>query len=131
MAKKVTLTVLFALAFAGLACGGEPDYCSNVSELEQSVRDLGDVDVVAGGTNALRDALQGVEDQAEATIEAAKDDFPEETSAMRDSLDSLKQSAGELSESPTAEDIAPVATDVAAMVTAVENFAGTTESECD
>jgi hypothetical protein len=41
-------------------------------------------------------------------------DFPEETSAMRDSLDSLKQSAGELSESPTAEDIAPVATDVAA-----------------
>ncbi len=122
--------MLLALAFAGLACGGDPDYCSDVSQLEESVRDLGNVDVVAGGTNALRDALQGVEDQAEATIESAKDDFPEETSAMRDSLDSLKQSAGELAEAPTAEDIAPVATDVAAMVTAVEEFVGATDSEC-
>ena len=130
MAKNATLMVLFGLAFAVPACGGDPDYCSDVSELEQSVRDLGDVDVVAGGTNALRDALRGVEDQAQATIEAARDDFPEETSTMRDSLDSLRQSAGELSESPTAEDIAPVATDVAAMVTAVEEFAGAAESEC-
>ena len=122
--------MLLGLAFAVPACGGDPDYCSNVSELEQSVRDLGNVDVVAGGTNALRDALQGVEDQAEATIEAAKDDFPEETSAMRDSLDSLKQSAGELSESPAAEDIAPVASDVAAMVTAVQEFVSAADSEC-
>ena len=122
--------MLFALACAGLACGGDPDYCSDVSELEQSVRSLGDVDVVAGGTNALRDALRGVEDQAEATIESAKDDFPEETTAMRDALASLRRSAGELSESPTAEDIAPVATDVAAMVTAVEEFVGAAESEC-
>jgi hypothetical protein len=130
MAKRITLMGLLALAFAGLACGGDPDYCSEVSDLEQSVRDLGEVDVVAGGTNALRDALRGVEDQAEATIESAKDDFPEEISAMRDALASLRQSAGELSESPTAEDIAPVATDVAAMVTAVEEFVGTAESEC-
>jgi hypothetical protein len=128
MAKKVMPTLLFGLALAVPACGGDPDYCSDVSELEQSVRDLGDVDVVAGGTNALRDALRGVEDQAEATIEAARDDFPEETRVMRDSLDSVRQSAGELS--PTAEDIAPVATDVAAMVTAVEEFAGAAESEC-
>ena len=126
----MTLTLLFALAFAGLACGGDPDYCSDVNQLEQSVRDLGDVDVVAGGTNALSDALRGVEDQAQATIEAAKDDFPEETSAMREALASLRDSAGELSDSPTAEDIAPVATDVAAMVTAVEEFVGATDSEC-
>ena len=130
MAKKATLTMLLGLAFAAAACGGEPDYCSEVSDLEQSVRDLGNVDVVAGGTNALRDALRRVEDEAEATIDAAKDDFPEETSAMRDGLESLRGSAGELSESPTAEDIAPVATAVAAMVTAVEEFAGAAESEC-
>ena len=130
MTKKVTLTLLFALAFAGLACGGDADYCSDVSELEQSVRDLGDVDVVAGGTNALSDALRRVEDQAEATIESAKDDFPEETSSMSDALASLRKSAGELSESPTAEDIAPVATDVAAMVTSVQEFVAASESEC-
>jgi hypothetical protein len=130
MAKKVTLTLLFAMAFAGLACGGDPDFCSDVSELEQSVRGLGDVDVVAGGTNALSDALRRVEDQAEATIESAKDDFPEETSSMSDALASLRKSAGELSESPTAEDIAPVATDVAAMVTSVQEFIDASESEC-
>jgi ABC-type transporter Mla subunit MlaD len=130
MVKKVTLMVLATLACAGLACGGEPDYCSDVSELEQSVRDLGDVDVVAGGTNALRDALRGVEDQAEATIEAARDDFPEETRAMRDALDSLRQSARELSDSPTPDEIAPAAADVRAMVTSVEEFAGAAQSEC-
>ena len=126
----MTLTLLCALAFAGLACGGDPDYCSDVSELEQAVRDLGEVDVVAGGTNALSDALRGVEDQAQATIESAKDDFPDETSAMQDALASLRRSTGELSESPTAEDIAPVATDVAAMVTSVQEFAAASESEC-
>jgi len=61
---------------------------------------------------------------------SAKDDFPEETSAMSDALASLRKSAGELSESPTAEDIAPVATDVAAMVTAVQEFVGASDSEC-
>ena len=130
MWRKVTLMVLFALACTAPACGGEPDYCSDVGELEQSVRDLGDVDVVAGGTNAVRDALRGVEDQAEATIEAARDDFPEETSAVRDSLDSLTQSARELSDSPTRDEVAPVAADVRAMVTSVEEFAGAAQSEC-
>ena len=122
--------MLFTLVLAAPACGGDPDYCSDAGELEQSVRDLGDVDVVAGGTNALRDALKRVEDQAEATIQSAKEDFPEETGAMTDALGSLRRSAGELSESPTAEDIAPVTRDVAAMVTAVQDFAGAAESEC-
>ena len=122
--------MLFGLAFAAPACGGDPDYCSDVGELEQSVRGLRDVDLVAGGTNALRDALRGVEDQAEATIDAAKDDFPDETSAMRASLDGLKQSAGELSNSPAPEQLARVAADTRAMVTSVEEFAEVTQSEC-
>jgi hypothetical protein len=130
MLTKATLMVLAALTLAGLACGGEPDYCSDLNELEQSVRDLGDVDVVAGGTTALRDALRGVEDQAEATIDAARDEFPEETSAMRDSLEGLKQSARELSDSPTPDEIAPAAADVRTMVTSVEEFAGAARSEC-
>jgi len=125
---------LLAVAVAG--CGGDdddgtPGYCSQVSKLQQSVKDLGNVDVIAGGTNALKKSLQSVESNAKATVEAAKNDFPSETSAVDDSISALQESATSLSGSPSAGQAAQVATDAKAVVTSVQDLAAATQSACN
>jgi hypothetical protein len=124
---------LAVLVLAGAGCGGddEPAYCSSLNDLEESVRSLGDVDVVAGGTNAVRNALSEVETSANSTVDAAKSDFPDETSAISESISNLKASAQQLADSPTAAEAGDVAVDVSAVVTSVDNFADATSGECD
>jgi hypothetical protein len=120
------------LALTAAGCGGDdPGYCSEVSNLEQSVRDLGEVNVVEGGTNALEEALREVEANARSTVDAAKSDFPEETSAVSDSISSLTSSVEQVEGSPTSEQIARVGRDAAAAVTAVTNLVDATSSECE
>lgn len=130
--SKIASVVLAMVALAAAACGGgDPDYCSEVSDLEQSVRDLGEVNVVEGGTNALEEALRRVEANAKSTVDAARSDFPDETSAVNDSISSLTSSVEQVEGSPTSEQIARVGRDAAAAVTAVTNLVDATRSECE
>jgi hypothetical protein len=127
-----TAFLLVGLVLLGAGCGGgEPDYCSDVSDLEQSVKDLGSVDVVAGGRSAVTDALDEVEGNARAAVDSAESDFPDETSAITKSISDLKTSAGELVDSPTPQQGARVAADVGVVASAVEDFVDATRSECD
>ena len=124
--------LLVAAVLLGAGCGGgDPDYCSDVSNLEQSVKDLGSVDVIEGGRGAVNDALDEVEGNARAAVDSAKSDFPDETSAMTKSISDLKSSAGELGESPTPQQVARAAADVGVVASAVEDFVDATRSECD
>jgi hypothetical protein len=129
----VALVALAVLVLAGAGCGGddEPSYCAELNDLEASVRNLGDVDIVAGGTNAVRNALSEVEANARSTVDAAKSDFPDETSAISESISNLKASAQQLGASPTAEQVGRVGVDVSAVVTSVDNFADAATAECD
>ena len=130
---RVAITALVALALLVAGCGGDdkPGYCSDVDDLEQSVKDLGDVDVVAGGTDAVTQALDEVEGNARAAVNAAKDDFPDQTAGINESISRLKTSAGQLAESPTAQQAARAAADVTAVVNSVDDFVDATKSECD
>ena len=107
--------LLVAAVLLGAGCGGgNPDYCSDVSDLEQSVKDLGSVDVVEGGRSAVTEALDEVEGNARAAVDSAKSDFPDETDAITKSISDLKASA-----------------DVGVVASAVEDFVDATKSECD
>jgi hypothetical protein len=131
--QRVVPVLLVALMPLAVGCGGggSPGYCSDVDDLEQSVKDLGSVDVVAGGTNAVNEAVDKVESNARSAVDAAKSDFPDETSAISDSIKQLKSSAGELTDSPTAQDAGRLAVDVTAVVNAVDDFVSATRSKCD
>jgi hypothetical protein len=131
--QRVVPVLLVALMPLAVGCGGggSPGYCSDVDDLEQSVKDLGSVDVVAGGTNAVNEAVDKVESSARSAVDAAKSDFPDETSAISDSIKQLKSSAGELTDSPTAQDAGRLAVDVTAVVNAVDDFVSATRSKCD
>jgi len=125
--------LLAVAALAGAGCGGDdqPGYCSDLDNLQQSVQDLGNVNVVEGGKSSVTDALGKVEDNARATVDSAKSDFPDQTKAIDDSIAALKTSAQDLADSPTAQQGAQVAGDVAGVVNSVDDFADATRSDCD
>ena len=127
---------LAALAVVGVtlalaACGSsKPSYCSNVSDLESSVKDLGNVDVSSGGVSALETQLKKVESSANDVVSSAKSDFPNETSAMSSSLKSLDTAVSQAGSSPSAATIAALGVDVKNVVTAVDSFTSATDSKC-
>jgi hypothetical protein len=126
--------LVVAAALAALpGCGGddEPGYCSEVTELEPSVRDLGDVDVVNGGLDAVREALGRVEDDAGSVVDSAKGDFPDETDAISQATADVKATAGQLTDSPSVQEGARLVGDVEALVSSVDTFVDATRSECD
>jgi hypothetical protein len=128
---RIQLLLVAAVLLVAGCGGGQPDYCSDVSDLEQSVKDLGSVDVVEGGRAAVNEALDVVEGNTQAAVDSAKSDFPGETSAMTKSISDLTSSAGELGKSPTPQQVARVAADVGVVASAVEDFVDATRSECD
>jgi hypothetical protein len=115
------------------ACGGssKPSYCKQTASLKQSVSDLGNVNVVQGGTNALTSALSSVSSNANAVVSSAKSDFPNETAAITNSIDTLKKSAQSLASSPTQPAvIAQVPGQISAVVKSVQDFSSATSSKC-
>jgi hypothetical protein len=127
--------VLGALAVIAIlvGCGGssKPSYCDNTADLKKSVQDLGTVNVVQGGTNALTSALSSVSSNANAVVSSAKSDFPNETAAISSSIDTLKKSAQSLASSPNQPAvIAQVPGQVSAVVKSVQDFSSATSSKC-
>jgi hypothetical protein len=132
-AERLAVVLLACVALGVAGCGGDdkPGYCSDVDDLEQSVKDLGDTDVLSGGKDAVTAALKDVDTNARAAVDSAKDDFPDETTAISDSVSKLKASTQKLADSVTPEQAARTAVDVKAVVTAVGDFVDATGSECD
>ena len=122
-----------AIALALGGCGGssKPGYCSDRSTLEQSVKDVGNVNVLqSGGVKQLQTQLQKVETDASTLVSSAKSDFPSETSAIDSSVSSLKTAIEGLPSSPSPSQLATVATDAKAVVTSFQNFKKASDSKC-
>ena len=119
-----------AVALAG--CGEDkPGYCADRDALQQSVSDLGQVEVTSsGGLQELRTQLKEVESSARALASSAKDDFPSEAGAIETSVESLNTALEDLPSSPSATDLAAVATSVGAVGTALTDFTDATASNC-
>jgi hypothetical protein len=105
----------------------KPSYCSKVSDLQASVKDLGNVDLSSRGVSALQSQLKKVKSSANAVVSSAKSDFSNETSAMWLSLNTAMSQAGS---SPSASQVAANGVSVKGVVTAVDGFASATSSKC-
>ena len=130
------LWIMFTLAATVLVsagCGGsdKPAYCSNVSDLQQSVDDLKGVKVESGALSTLKTDVQEVRSNADAVVSSAKQDFPSETSALESSLSSLSTAVDQLPAAPTAEQLASLVPMVSSVVTAADGLKSATSSACD
>jgi hypothetical protein len=123
--------VLPAAALIALSGCGKPQYCSDRSDLQNSVRDLGNVKVLqSGGVDQLKSQLQKVQADAQKVASSAKSDFPTESSALQSSVSTLKTAVQQLPASPTRQQLAPVAADVASVVASAGRFKQATDSKC-
>ncbi len=135
---RVSVVILVALCAAGVVfaagCGdsdSEPAYCSNVSELEQSVGEVGDVQLETGAVAKLQGDLQTVERNANEVVSSAKEDFPDETGAVESAVSKLSTTINQLPSSPSAQDLLPLASEISAVVSTSKDLVGATQSACD
>jgi hypothetical protein len=129
-AGAVAAAMLCAGAVA--ACGGssKPSYCSDVSNLETSIKAIPSTNIVATGLNGLKSSLEKVQSDAQTAINAAKSDFPNETSALKSSIDTLSTTVKQATSSPSASTLAQIPSQVSAVVTSANNFQSATKSKC-
>jgi hypothetical protein len=126
------LLPVLALLLLASACGSsKPDYCSNVSDLEGSVEELGNVKLESGALETVRKDLAEVRGNANAVVSSAKSDFPNETSALESAVAKLATEVERLPPSPTAHQLVALGAAVQSTVTATEDFSNATESACD
>ena len=136
MNARISLGTMAALAVAGVialaGCGDsdKPAYCSDRSDLQDSVNGLPDA-AKSGNLDTLRSQIETIRSDAKTLADSAKSDFPTETDAIASSVKTLEDSVDALPPNPTASDVAPVALGAATVVTSVKEFADATNSECD
>ncbi|MFL5912415.1 MAG: hypothetical protein ACJ768_17845 [Gaiellaceae bacterium] len=130
-AAFAAIAVAAAIASTGCGSSSKPAYCSTRSDLEQSVKDLGNVNLKTGGTSALNAQLQKVKSNATELEGSAKGDFPTETAAIQSSVSALDTAVRSLPKSPTVQELAPIAVDVKNVANAVTGFTDATKPKCD
>ena len=130
MRPLIVIAIVAATALALSACGSsKPSYCSDVSNLTNSVKDLSGA-VTSGGVSALQSQLTKIKGDATKAVNSAKSDFPSETSALNSSVQSLETAVKGLPSNPSAAQIAALATAGAGVASSVKNFADSTKSKC-
>ena len=123
------LTVVAVIAVAGCGSSSKPAYCSDRTNLNNSVKNLPSV-TSSGGISGLTSQLATIQSDATALVSAAKSDFPTETSAVKTSVDALKSAVKALPSSPSASQIAAIGLDASSVVNSVKSFVDTSKSKC-
>ena len=133
VATRVSLALVALVALAAAAgCGSssKPAYCKDRTNLENSIKNLPSA-ASSTGLSGLQSQLTTIQSDATAAVDAAKTDFPSETSALKSSVDTLSSAVKALPSNPSTTQIAAVALDAANVVSAVKGFTSATKSKCD
>ncbi len=130
-ARRIAGTTLATVALIALAgCGSsKPGYCSDRTNLENSIKGLTSLNV-SSGISGLQSQLKTIQSDANAVVSSAKSDFPSQTSAVKSSVGALESAVKALPSSPSAGQIATIASDAASVVNSVKSFTDATSSKC-
>jgi hypothetical protein len=120
-----------AVVFAVAACGGssKPQYCSDRSSLEKTVKSIPGM-VTSKDISGLQSVGTKLQNEANTLVSSAKSDFPQQTSAIKSSINSLESALKALPSSPSASDYVNVATAAVGAVSSVSSFVSATSSKC-
>lgn len=124
-----SVAILIAVALAGCGGSSKPAYCSDRTDLENSVKDLPSV-TSASGVSGLTSQITTIKSDATSVVNSAKGDFPTETAAVKSSVDTLASAVQGLPSSPSSTQIAAVAADAASVVSSVKSFSDASKSKC-
>jgi hypothetical protein len=130
---RVPAGVVVVLVAAGLAgCSSDPepsaaapaepvvDVCASADALRASLSDLEDVDVVAGGTDALQEAWDGVQADWDQFADDAGDEFADEVDGVQADADAVRTAVDSVQSGASVTAVADAATAVGAFLTGAE-----------
>ncbi len=127
-APMATAAAVALIALAG--CGSsKPGYCSDRTNLENSIKGLTSLNL-SSGVSGLTSQLTTIKNDATTLVSSAKSDFPSETSAVKTSVDTLQSAVKSLPANPSAAQIAATASAAAGVVNSVKTFVDTSKSKC-
>jgi hypothetical protein len=125
------MAMILAVALVALVgCGSsKPAYCSDRTKLENSVKGLTSLNL-NNGLSGLKSQLTTIKSDATTLVNSAKSDFPNETSAVKTSVDALDSAVKAAPSSPSAAQIAAIGADAANVVNSVKSFVDASKSKC-
>ena len=124
------LLVTAAAAAVLSGCGSsKPGYCADRTNLENSVKALTNLNA-SSGVSGLKSQVTQIQQDATTLVNSAKNDFPNETSAITSSVNALKNSITGLSSSPSAAQVATITKDGRSVVSSVNSFMDASNSAC-
>jgi hypothetical protein len=128
---RMPVAMVGAAALIALAgCGSsKPAYCSDRTNLENSIKGLTSVNL-SNGTGALKTQVKTIKSDATSLVTSAKGDFPSQTSAVKSSVDTLASAVKALPSNPSAAQTAAIAADSASVVSSVNKFVDASKSKC-
>ena len=129
--KRAAVAMIATVALVAVSgCGSsKPAYCSDRTNLENSVKGLTSLNA-SSGLSGLKTQATTIESDATSLVSAAKSDFPTETSAVKSSVAALKSAIAALPSSPSATQIAALGATAASVVNSVNSFVDASKSKC-
>ncbi len=117
------------IALAGCGSSSKPAYCTDRTNLENSIKGLTSLSA-SSGVSGLKAQLTTIASDATSVVNAAKSDFPSQTSAVKTSVDALQGAVNALPSSPSATQVAGIASDAASVVNSVKSLTAASKSKC-
>jgi putative NADH-flavin reductase len=130
MRRKAALALAVAAVLAGCGSASKPSYCADVANLKTSIKALPQTNVVQNGVSSLESAVSKVQKDAQAVVSSAKTAFSSETTALKQSLQTLSTTVKQAVDSPSAATLTQIPGQVSAVVTAAKNLEQATTSKC-
>lgn len=107
----------------------KPAYCSDLSNLQSSIKDLTSLNA-SSGVSGLKTQLKTIESDAAKVVSSGKSDFPSQASAIRSSVAELQSAVKALPSSPSAKQLGSVATAAASVIVSVRSFTEVADTKC-
>jgi outer membrane murein-binding lipoprotein Lpp len=108
----------------------EEAFCAAGDSLESNVDGLGDIDIVAGGTNALDAQFDAIKSDLEDLRSSGSDVAADEIAALDAAVDQLEADLDALGDDVTAEGASAVGDSVNSVVAAARTVRDTLETTC-
>jgi hypothetical protein len=128
-AGVVALVAVAACGSSTSSASGRPGYCSDRTNLQNSVKELTSLNASAG-ISGLQAQVNKVKTSATRLANATKSDFPSQSNALNSSITALGNSARSLASNPSAANIGNVTKDAGTVVTAARNLVNATNAKC-
>ncbi len=129
-----TIALTTAALLAGCGSGSKPAYCTQVSNFEDSVNTLKEVEVSPSNLSTITTDVQKVGTSSKELVSALKTEFAPQVNSMKGSVTTLEATLRELASAPSSSTLTRAVTTIPSQIEALKRSAGeiqdVTKSKC-